>query len=194
MKIGQIDSVCKSCVVLQGKMDLEYVDGRIANTSNGAYLHHAAVMPQNRAGLSDMCSLPKKGSGSPGFPIMMPNMLIGGDGDTTEGPYYHVQSNIKSGYHILPTDKFGFMVEIKNLAPFAQSMVVVLDVDILEGDNPDWYDVHNYILNAAGCTGGIEFDLNKPQVKIENSDYAIPFDGYFMAGSKYCTLLCSKDI
>lgn len=111
--VVNIERPCEGeCILLGISAGLEYANGTNADTSNGMWLHHMVAFTVGANRMDPTCV----GKTS------LPHMAIGSDASKSERFYSsgneraHARFNppwVKDsimGYHLLPTDKFAFIV------------------------------------------------------------------------------------
>jgi hypothetical protein len=89
---------CGECTVLSGKIILKYMDGTIANASNGVYVHHILTtgMKSTQSFVRSCSNL----AGGAGF--------VGNGDDNSNEPvlYASKDGSLESGFWVSPNDRF----------------------------------------------------------------------------------------
>jgi hypothetical protein len=163
--------------MLGGNMVLEYADGTHAGISSGTFLHHAVIFNLGRERrIAKQCGGPLGG-------ILGPSLFLGGGSETTSQlPYAPPDGSLKSGYHVLPSDKFSMVVEVMNYANVRKEVYVVADIDVIDGENPDWLDIHTFVLSLEGCKTDPGFSLTSRIFNASSRPIPIPMTGIIING------------
>lgn len=125
---------CSNCYIVQATPNLVYQDGRSANISTGAMLHHAVW---TRPSIQDTTCNRNSAIGSQGM-----RFFASGNERTS----MHVPAGF--GYHV-GTDPWSLIVEIMNHSEEAKSLYITLDVlyrpgsDKVHNVTPVWMDIDN---------------------------------------------------
>jgi len=133
---------CGDCTVLSGQIVLKYMDGSIANTTNGVYVHHILTtgMKSTTAFVRSCGSL---GGGS-GF--------VGNGDDNSNDPvlYASKDGSLESGFWVSATDRFIANFVLVNYNKDAKKVEVYYDLEYLPGHVGK--SVKSSLI-SAGCAG-----------------------------------------
>lgn len=184
---------CSNCNILRQIGGLEYADGKNANIDSGLWLHHMVHFNTgpgrwDPTGVQGYYNPATKGSCKGCIPMegLGPSMTAyataerkkptGTDAWNTERffvtgnertpfNYYNPDSEKKSAYHLNPTDKFFYLVELMNMNDADATVYITMTYDYTEGPLPaDWEDIKTVYLDANAC-GSSEVESPHDQTK-----------------------------
>jgi len=137
-------SFCGDCTVLAGQIVLKYMDGTIANISNGVYVHHILTSGL-KANPAFVRSCAGGGlDGGSGF--------VGNGDDNSNEPvlYASKDGTLETGYWVSPTDRFMGTYVLVNYNKEPKKVEVWYDLEYLPGHVGK--PVRSSLISAS-CTG-----------------------------------------
>jgi hypothetical protein len=162
-----VQKPCTNCVLTWAKAGLELADGTSVNTNKGLWMHHmVAINKGHRADAtcgSNMMSLPHVDVGTTA--AKSERFFSSGNERTA---FDVSNSNMKAGYYVKPTDKWGFIIDLMNTNSQRKSVYLTITFEYINGKpkgfddiRPVWFDVdqcgvsdvrakssNSYVLNA----------------------------------------------
>jgi len=144
-------SFCGDCTVLAGQIVLKYMDGTIANISNGVYVHHILTSGL-KANPAFVRSCAGGGlDGGSGF--------VGNGDDNSNEPvlYASKDGTLETGYWVSPTDRFMGTYVLVNYNKEPKKIYVFYDLEWVPGLVGD--DVKTATLTAT-CGGSMAVKLS----------------------------------
>jgi hypothetical protein len=109
-------------------------------------------------------------------------LFLGGGSDGSQLSYTLQDASIKSGYHILKSDKFMLLAEVMNYSPDHKEVYLVTEYEYLPSRPADWWDTHEYIISLQGCGNDPAFDLPSKVYTSSSKPFKIPFKGTIVNG------------
>jgi len=143
-KVGAQRPCTGDCTLFEIASNLEYADGKIANTDTGSWLHHVLLI-NTGSGVKDyMC-------GGKGMEVIME------DGNEREPNRFYTPENkaIKSGYHLNADDKLVITTELMNLDPKEKYVWLTITYEYLEGKHPNMMGAHQLFLSIGPSCSGV---------------------------------------
>jgi len=133
------------CNLIAAQAGLEYANGTVADTSNGAWLHHV-VMITGGAGHSDGTC---KGAG---VGAIGERTFSSGNERTPTTFGDIAKGRVKSGFPIAGGDIFSAQLELMNLNTVVKSVYLTVDFEYIPGDLPKGFKrAHAMWLDVTGC-------------------------------------------
>jgi hypothetical protein len=135
------------CVLLGLTADLEYDDGRAANITNGAWLHHTVLLNYEWYMKDPVCGT-------------MFDALFESGNEKTYIPFAVRNAPMKTGYRLKPNDRFVLNAELMNMENKEKWTWLTLTYDYVEGKQPAYKDGRVIWLSIGAPRCGGSSDLN----------------------------------
>jgi len=184
MKVGAKKPCDGECVLLNLVPGLEYDDGKIAESYNGAWLHHAVLLNAGLQVNDAVC-----GGG------MIEHLFESGN-ERTEIAFVLPNSTVKSGYHVRPSDIFLINTELMNMENQEKWVWLTLTFDYMDGSPPGYKEgkVVWMSIGPSRCGGTSDNPFGRSNLtatqqptSVSFSEYSIPWisprDGYILGAN-----------
>jgi len=144
----------QDCTMLAGRVGVQWADGRVADPSNGIYIHHI-LSSDTKKRVPNWIS----NCNTPNSAAMNVNGLTGGTGFLSTGEdsagnaamFTNPQGNLPAGYHIKSGDTFNYWAQLVNYNKEPAKVYVTFDTEWVPGLLGQ--DMKNIVLTAT-CGGG----------------------------------------
>ncbi|KAF2433288.1 hypothetical protein EJ08DRAFT_73787 [Tothia fuscella] len=117
-----------NCMLLKMEASMEYDDGNHADTSTGAWFHHAVLVNVGKTVKDPICGWK-----------YMENVFMSSK-ERNPALFTQARHSVKTGYHVVPEDQFVLMTELMNMEDKEKWLWVTLTYDFLDGDHPEYKD------------------------------------------------------
>jgi hypothetical protein len=150
----EADRPCQGeCVLLGMNADLEYPDGRNANTGNGMWLHHMVLFNSGPNRFDPTCvgktSLPHMLISS--SPANSERLMASGNERTQRRFNSPYNPGEKLGYYMNPQDKFALIVDFMNENKDDKVVYLTMTYDYMEGRPEGFSNFRSIWLDVAQC-------------------------------------------
>jgi hypothetical protein len=115
---------CGTCTVLSGQIKITYADGKLANVSNGVYVHHILTNAMGSQPAFVKSLMAGMGAGFVG---------AGDDNGNTPFLYAPRDASLESGFWISPTDRFSAQLVLVNYNNAPKTVYVNYDLEYMTG-------------------------------------------------------------
>lgn len=162
---------CGTCTVLSGQIKIFHPDGKMANVTNGIYVHHILTN-----GVSSQPSFVR--SGMMGFASGMGAGFVGAGDDNGNRPWVYApkDASFDSGFHLSPTTRFSAQIVLVNYNKEPKTVCVAYDLEYLPGHVGK--KVKSSLISSAGLQGP-RTDKNRA-VNTTSSAMAFTEPGYIV--------------
>jgi hypothetical protein len=138
-----IPKPCSECTIIKQWAGLDFLDGRNANIDNGMWLHHMVHLTIGPGRWDPTCL--NKRTSLPHFdvnssPTASERYFSSGNERTKVHLDILGAGATKWGYHIKPTDKYGFIVDLMNMNMEDKTVFMTMTYDFIEGPLPAGWD------------------------------------------------------
>jgi hypothetical protein len=167
----KIAAPCTNCIVLNGRVRLEFENGTHANIDRGIYLHHSIMMDGGkRRVVATNCP------GAKGPLASGPSIVLGGGSDDAMQWFTSYDGKFKSGYFIDKGDTFTMLTDVMTYLPYRENVYVALDMEYIPEFRSDYSDIVTIIESVNQCHSPT-FDLPlKPWSKV-GGKLVLPWNG-----------------
>lgn len=171
------------CMVLSGKIHLNYTDHTKADVSNGVYIHHVITSDQSKRQSSFTKCL--TGGAASGIEDMLGVGFVGAGDDNSNAPFMYTTKDgqFQSGFYLAPTDTLSARVALVNYNKVAKQVLLAYDLEFVPGN--DGIDVKTSLMSAGLCGGGGTIKTSKSgATNTTSGDFAFKNNGFLISASK----------
>ena len=181
-----IPKPCTECTIIKQWAGLDFLDGRNANIDNGMWLHHMVHLTIGPGRWDPTCL--NKRTSLPHFdvnssPTASERYFSSGNERTKVHLDILGAGATKWGYHIKPTDKYGFIVDLMNMNMEDKLVYMTMTYDYIDGPLPaNWTQTKSVWLDAASCgTSEVRPREQKAKFSIQSSPWKPNFEGRILS-------------
>jgi hypothetical protein len=134
---------CSDCMLLEIASNLEYANGKIANTDTGSWLHHVLLINTGPTVRDYMCGGKKM------------EVIMEDGNERMPNRFYEPAAPFKSGYHLSADDKLVVTTELMNLDPKEKYVWLTISYEYLDGPpKANFKQGHQLFLSIGpSCSG-----------------------------------------
>lgn len=171
------------CMVLSGKIHLNYTDGTKADVSNGVYIHHVITSDQSKRQAAFTRCI--SGGAASGIEDMLGVGFVGAGDDNSNAPFLYTtkDGSFQSGFYLGPSDTLSARVALVNYNKVQKQVLLAYDLEYVPGN--DGIDVKTSLMSAGLCGGGGTIKTSKSgATNTTSGEFAFKNPGYIISASK----------
>jgi hypothetical protein len=183
---ARVPNFCEGCMIIGGKMAIEYENGTHASLNTDAYLHHGIMVDFSKPGMLMACPSAKVVKPPP-----IASFIAGGASDDGFTMFGDATGKVNAGFVVGKNDRLAISAQIMNYSPEAKTIYLTAEIEYVNGKPLGYLGSHSVPLTVGSCAKS-QFDLpSKKYSKVSEKAFVVPTDGYILNFSK-SKICCEK--